>query len=88
MKIGKRTVDRTLTILAAASAPLLSILTRHHVITAADATDYGTVVLAVVAAYHGGAYVQRDRAVRPIPPNSMSRLINTPATSEQDTPHV
>lgn len=63
--IGKRTVDRALTIAAAAAAPLLSLLTRHHVLTAADATDIGTVVLALVSGYHGGAYVQRNRATTP-----------------------
>jgi hypothetical protein len=64
--IGKRTIDRAVTIVAAAAAPALSILTRHHVITAADATDYGAIILATVSGYHGGAYVQRKRATPPI----------------------
>lgn len=64
--IGKHTIDRGLTIAAAASAPLLSLLTRHQVLTAADATDVGAVVLAIVSAYHGGAYVQRNRTTPPI----------------------
>lgn len=64
--IGKRTVDRLVTVAAAVAAPTLSILTRHHVITAADATDYGLMITAAVGSYHGGAYVQRNRATPPV----------------------
>lgn len=61
MKITKRTIDRAITIAAAAAAPLLPILIRHQVLSAADATDLGYTFAAVVASYHGGAAVQRKR---------------------------
>lgn len=61
MTISKRTIDRALTITAAASAPVLSILIRHGVLTAADATDVGAIEAAVVASYHGGALVERRK---------------------------
>lgn len=76
--IGKRTLDRGLTIAAAALAPILSILTRHQVITAADAVDLGAMGTAIVAAYHGGALAQRKladgRSTRPDP----AGVVNSP----------
>lgn len=67
MKITKRTIDRALTVAAAAAAPVLAILIRHHVLTAADATDLGILVTGVVASYHGGAAVQRKRTPPEVP---------------------
>jgi hypothetical protein len=67
VKITKQTVDRGLTIAAAAAAPVLAILIRHHVLTAADATDIGAGVTAVVVSYHGGAAVQRNRTAPTVP---------------------
>lgn len=67
MKISKRTVDRAVTVTAAASGFVLSILIRHHVISAADATDLAGGLTAVVGAYHGGAYVQRKRTASTVP---------------------
>lgn len=67
MKITKRTIDRGLTVAAAAAAPVLAILIRHHVLTAADATDLGAGVTAVIVSYHGGAAVQRKRTSPEVP---------------------
>lgn len=68
MKIAKKTVDRGLTIVAAVAAPVLSLLIRHHVITAADSVDIGAILAGVVAAYHGGAAVQRRAATGALEP--------------------
>jgi hypothetical protein len=86
--IGKRTVDRALTIAAAASAPFLSLLTRHHVLTAADATDIGAVILALVSGYHGGAYVQRNRATPPIIDRAPAELGDVQSVAMRGVPRV
>lgn len=67
MKITKQTVDRALTVAAAAAAPVLAILIRHHVLSPADATDIGAGVTAVIVSYHGGAAVQRKRTTPSVP---------------------
>lgn len=61
MKTSKKTLDRAVTVAVAVAAPLLPILIRHQVLSAADAQDVGAVILAAVGAYHGGAAVQKRR---------------------------
>lgn len=60
------TVDRIVTIAAAVSAPVLAILTRHHVITSADAESVGVIIAAAIGAYHGGRVIER-RSSAPAP---------------------
>jgi hypothetical protein len=62
VKITKHTVDRAVAIGAAVAAPILTTLVDTHVLAAVTATDIGAVVTAAVAAYHGGAAVQRKRS--------------------------
>lgn len=67
MKITKATIDRGLTIVAAASAPALTSLVDAHALSSQLAVDLGALVAAVVAAYHGGAIVQRTRTEPTVP---------------------
>lgn len=82
---GKQTVDRVLTVLAAAAAPLLAILTRHGVITPADAEDVGYVIAATVGAYHGGAAIER-RHSKPAADEVYDRFAQRVADKVQGTP--
>lgn len=59
---AKAVVDKAITVAVAVSTPVLALLIHHHVITASDAVDIGAIEAAAVAAYHGGAYVQRNHA--------------------------
>lgn len=68
MKITKPTIDKAITVVSAGAGFALAILTRHQVISAADATDLGGAWLAMVGAYHGGALVQAKRTDPAVPP--------------------
>jgi hypothetical protein len=59
MKITKSGIDAGLTIVAAVTAPVLTTLVDAHTLSAMVATDLGSIVAAVVTAWHGGAAVQR-----------------------------
>lgn len=55
MKITKDTLDRALTVIAAAAAPALTLCVDTHAISAQVATDIGGIVAAIIAAWHGGS---------------------------------
>lgn len=58
----KRTLDRAITVLAAVAAPVDALLIDVGVYSSQVGIDVGAIVAAAVAAYHGGAIVQRKGA--------------------------
>lgn len=60
--LTKNAVDRTLTIIAAVAAPVLTSLVDGNVLDAAMATDIGAIVTAFIAAWHGGSIAQQRLA--------------------------
>lgn len=55
MKISKNTLDKVLTIVAAASAPALTLCVDSGALSGQVATDIGTIVAAIIVAWHGGS---------------------------------
>lgn len=74
MSVSKKAVDRAVTVAASVAAPALTLLVHTDVLSSLVATDYGAIVVAAVAAYHGGSVAQ-DKLSASTPPADESGLI-------------
>lgn len=57
MRVTSDGVRAALITVATVAAPLLPLLVAHHVLSADDATQAGSILAAVIAAFHGGRAV-------------------------------